>query len=228
MRLVYTYIVIGVCWQLFGIFAPTEASAAVRNKFSGLTGWQFCQRALGALLGSLAWPLWAILAFAPWLMPNLADKVQTQFRREYLDREDLLKPQMPAARCYVCGGAMDRIERACSECGVAWNVDHCPNGTSCCNGNCFVHRDTGWLCPKCSPPDVHTCTGCGGQILVSRDGSGNVDVQHTGAAHVRARCDAYDAILRMTGGCVCERWRALGKLIGNTGPLRCDKCGRTE
>jgi hypothetical protein len=184
VRWLLYYLAVGAGWLAVSMYAR-PASDRVREKISEemrtLPPLLRAARLLGLLLGGLIWPLWLLLMISPRLFPRFQGSVNNAFRREFLDRDGLLTPQMPATRCPTCRGAMSRLQKPCVKCKVDWDLDHCD--TCCNNETCLVHRD--WTCPNCQPnfDRYRPCPWCGttGGLVHVRDagGSNKVDLGHS-------------------------------------------------
>jgi hypothetical protein len=147
-------------------------------------GKQWCGRPLAVLimLGyAMLWPfglLWRLTPSA--ITKALDEKVARNFRRQILDRNGLLTPQMPAPRCPMCNTGMDKKRVHCVSCKNDFDLDHCD---ICCKkspSGCVL--DVPWICYGCRPipmpkPMCHlhnkelvyndvTCKSCGGKMLV--------------------------------------------------------------
>jgi hypothetical protein len=93
------------------------------------------------LAGLLSWPI----RIATILNPQGAwrEKLLSRFRRGYLDRDDLLKPQMPARLCEQHRRPLRCAHVDCTKCGqvIHWPVcDECPQpiaGAPWVCGRCF-------------------------------------------------------------------------------------------
>ena len=120
MRLLAWYAAAGVVWTVTGI---------VRARASGidiLEG-RVWHHALGLVIGVFTWPIGFLFAYGPRsLFPDSwRDAVMSSFRRDFMDREGLLEPQMPALRCpthdvflvdAMCGCGCKQVVPVCLEC----------------------------------------------------------------------------------------------------------------
>jgi hypothetical protein len=92
------------------------------------------------LVGLLSWPI----RIAAILNPQGAwrEKILSNFRREFLDRDDLLKPKIPVRSCEKHGRPLRCVHVDCAKCGqvIHWPVcDDCPQPIA----------SASWVCGRC-------------------------------------------------------------------------------
>lgn len=153
------YISLGLCWQLYNFYG-NALSERIRETF--IEQWNKgpiyrVGNVVVFVVGTLAWPITIGVTTAIGLFfPKTNEKFARHVRRTLIDREGLLTPQMPAARCESCDAPMDRIQVACGKCKVFWDIDHCDK---CCDKErCAFEVHGSWTCPPCSPMPVPVCS----------------------------------------------------------------------
>jgi hypothetical protein len=111
------------------------------------------------------WPILVVLRF----IPSVNKAVAQNFRRQILDRDGLLKPQMPAQRCMNHNVAYDKKRITCSKCKNVSEFDHCD---ICCRdymgGNCGLEATTDFSCVLCRPIPKPACPWHGYKELTAR------------------------------------------------------------
>lgn len=153
------YELAGVCWFAFNLFNTHEFSARMRDRLfdqwrNGITPpsprlwWHRPALVVMLVIFNQVWLVGLIYNVMPnsWT-PGTNEKLGRFMRQKFLDRDGLMEPQMPATRCWNCGGACDLVCIPCAGCKQDWNVNHCK---VCCVGGCSIERRE-WVCPSCAP-----------------------------------------------------------------------------
>ena len=179
MRLFLVYVAIGVLWSAYQMYG-SESGAIVRTQLAEEARtfplWRTAARWFGIFLGTLLWPMWLALSIAPHTFPKLTNYVATGFRRTYLDRADLFKPQMPAPRCPVHDLAVDVSDVPCVVCSEVYNIGYC---VACFPGGGPARED--FVCNDCVPK-VGSCPWCKRPVIMVDDGESHVKMGHRSPA----------------------------------------------
>ena len=155
------YLFAGLCW--FGInltilAQKVDVADRIRKHFAKelerapvKLALQF---AVMLLIVLVTWPLWIVVSIAAKIWwPRLDDRMARNFRRTWLDREDLFKPQMPAPRCPTHNIVVPMERQACAKCAVEYDNGWCSE----CVREGVTFRQEPFLCDTCRPVPCPWC-----------------------------------------------------------------------
>jgi len=158
MKLLLLWLMICLPLRYYELFGNHPLAEKSRGKIAG--GWNadtwYSKPVLvvAAIVGTLIVPLTAFVGMVLAALPQTRDGYTRWVRRTVLDREGLLKPQMPAPRCFVHDLAYDTVRVTCPKCKREFHVYTCK---PCCNeqrqaGMPIDIEDGSWRCDDCFVP----------------------------------------------------------------------------
>src|SRR5208337_4360961 len=183
----FYYLLVGAGWVVYNLYGVPEVSAKVREKllddFRGLPMWARAARVLGAFVSGLACPFWLAFTLAPTIFPRrFRDALARRFRRDFLDRDGMMEPQMPVPRwsCHVHPreALVDQAE-PCSVCGNLFAVIYCrscvldqnPHPKLICSACCAAGKGRSNVVvlermgDVVAPQDARPCPWCGHYVF---------------------------------------------------------------